>query len=108
MALGAITLNDRAGDVASAPLRADIISFAGDTSYPLGGSLGLEAALAAELGVTPTILAVLPQDCGQYVPAWDFANKKLKVLDGGHATWDEVADTTPLNSTTFNVLVISI
>lgn len=107
MSLGAITLLRRGGDMPSAPLRVDHISFAGDDDYPAGGTAGLEALLAAKLGVTPEILAVVPGDCGQYVPSWDYTNKKMFVRDGGTATWTEVAPAFDLSGTTFNVAVIS-
>lgn len=92
-------------------------SFPGDTSYPTGGTAGADvlaalktaiktaAAAAGDANVRGiegvTIKEIIPGDCGQYVPSW--TGGKLKVRDGGHATWDEVANTTALNGTTFNV-----
>lgn len=96
-------------------------SFAGDGAYPTGGTLvaNVLAALVlaiktAELGasdtlvrgvMTPTIMDVIPGDCGQYVPMWVTAG--LKVRDGGHATWDEVGAATDLSATTFNVTLVT-
>lgn len=97
------------------------ISFAGDTSYPTGGTLlftaYIEAAIAAAAAAAGdanvrgpmdlTIIDVLPGHCGQYVPSFDAAADSLLVQDGGHATWNEVTGTTALNGTTFNLVVIA-
>lgn len=97
-----------------------LIEFDGDSSYPTGGTadftafvnaiIAAAAAAAGDANVrgpeTMTVVAVIPQDCGQYVPNFDIANDKLFVRDGGHATWDEVANTTDLHTTKFNVLVV--
>jgi hypothetical protein len=108
MALGTITVVKRSGDAASAPLRIDSIQFAGDSTYPAGGSTGLETLLAAKLGITPEIVAVIPGHCGQYIPTWDITNKKLFVRDGADmkTPWGEVAPG-DLSGTTFNVAVVS-
>jgi hypothetical protein len=110
MALGVITVVKRSGDAASAPLRIDSIQFAGDSAYPAGGSAGLEALLAAKLGVTPEIVAVIPGHCGQYIPSWDITNKKLFVRDSQDikTPWGEVGPAPfDLSGTTFNIAVIS-
>lgn len=96
-------------------------SFAGDGAYPTGGTLvadvlaKLMAAIkTAELAAsdtlvrgvpTPTIIDVIPGDCGQYAPMWVTAG--LKVRDGGHATWDEVTAAGDLSATTFNVTFVT-
>ena len=96
-------------------------SFAGDGSYPTHGttSAAVTAALVLDIktaelaatdtnvrGVTnPTIMDVIPGDCGQYVPMWTAIG--LKVRDGGHATWNEVGNGTNLAGTTFNVTFVA-
>lgn len=97
-----------------------LIEFDGDDDYATGGTADFTAFLNALIKTTAaaqsdsnvrgaeamTILAVTPQDCGQYVPNFDVANDKLFVRDGGHATWDEVAATTDLSTTKFHVVVV--
>lgn len=115
MALGTMTIVE-ATKKAGAP-KVYAVSFDGDDSYPTGGSTDAETALntaikAAAVAATDKyvrgnenvqIVGILDSDCGQYVPWWDAANNKLKVRDGGHATWDEAANEADLSSTTFNV-----
>lgn len=97
-----------------------LMSFLGDTSYPTGGTAGFNALVRAAIKakhVAATdalvrgaeqvaVMAVVPQNCGQYIPSYDYTNDKLFVQDGGSATLAEVAGTTALNGTTFKVLVI--
>jgi len=96
------------------------IEFDGDTSYPTGGTADFQdfvrdiveaaAAAASDSNVRGAqsleIVDIVPGDCGQYVPSYDKTNDKLFVRDGGSATWAEVANTTPLNGTKFNVTVL--
>ena len=95
-------------------------SFAGDASYPTGGTAGADVLAALKLAIKTaaaaagdanvraiegvTIKEILPGDCGQYVPSW--TSGKLKVRDGGHATWNEVGNGTNLSGTAFNVTFI--
>ena len=118
MATGTITINAR---VDEGRLKMFKCSFVGDTSYSTGGSEGVAtllqtaiktaAAAAGDANVRGieqvAIVDVIPGDCGQYVPSWDYANRKLKVLDGGNATWDEVAGAVALDGTTFNMTFIT-
>lgn len=116
MAQGTITIIDMVelgGGVAE--IKA---SFPGDTAYPTNGTLAANVSAALELAVKTlelakgdanvraprdiTIYDVVHGDCGQYVPVWTAVG--LKVLDGGHATRDEVANGVALNGTTMNVL----
>ncbi len=107
MTIGAITRADYAGQKVQSPVFIDRISFAGDTSYPTGGTPDFEDLVQAKVGDSREIIDIIPGNCGQYIPSYDKTNDKLLVLDGGTATWTEVANTTPLNGTTFNVTVIS-
>lgn len=95
------------------------ISFDGDDSYPTDGTpdftvfvesiLAAIAAAASDKNVRGVenyeIVDISAGDCGQYVPSYDKANDNLFVRDGGDASWSEVADTTDLSTTTFNVTV---
>jgi len=118
MSLGTITIE-------SVKLRKDggqviRMSFAGDDSYPTGGTATFSAlvktavatahAAAGDANVrgyeSLAIQGVIPQDCGQYVPSYDKANDKLFVRDGGSATWAEVGSGVSLAGTTFNVLAL--
>jgi hypothetical protein len=105
MALGTITVKKRGGDISSAPLRADKISFAGDSTYPAGGTAGIKALVSAKLGINVDVIDVIGFG-GQYVLKYDDTNDKLQVFDGGSATW---AEATPgdLSAVAFQALVIS-
>lgn len=118
MALGAITIGSiKELKDGSKMIR---ISFAGDGAYPTGGTATFKDLLqdaieaAAALAVDANVrgrqnvapIAVIPQDCGQYVPSYAAATDKLFVRDGGHATWNEVGNGVNLSGTTFNVLVL--
>jgi hypothetical protein len=98
-----------------------LCSFAGDGAYPTGGTVGADVLAALKLAIKtaelaahdtnvrgpmdPTIIAVVPGDCGQYVPSW--TGGKLKCLDGGHATWNEVGNGVNLSGTTFNLSFVT-
>lgn len=111
MALGTITVGTKAGVAASAPLFAELISFAGDGAYGAGGTAGFKALVEAKVGGSREILAVIGQDCGGYVPVYDKANDKLKVYEGDYdpAAVGPLKEnaTADLSAVTFNVLVIS-
>lgn len=110
MALGTITVIEAAK--APGPLRADIVSIVGDSSYPTGGS-AFDAAIATALGLKNyNVLAVLPVDCKGYVPGYDESSGKLKFYQGDNtnaaaAPGVEVANTTNLSGVTFKVCVLS-
>ncbi len=97
----------------SNPVHFDLISFPGDSLYPTGGTAAFQAFVRTCLNKGAVeIIAVIPQDCGGYVPAYDKANDKLKVYFGDFdpaaaAPLAEVVDTTDLDGVTFRVLVIS-
>lgn len=109
MALGAMTLVKKAGAVASAPVFCDLIQFAGDGQYGAGGTVGFQALMRAKLGDQRTVLAIVGQDCGGYVPVYDLANDKLKVYEQGAVATSPLTETQTANlaGVTFNVLVIS-
>jgi len=108
MAIGAITVSKRVA--APGPLRADVITFTGDTSYPTGGTANFQALVRDALDVGAIdILAVVPIECGGYVPQYDEVTDKLKVYVSAAAAsaLGQVANATSLAATTFKVLVIS-
>jgi hypothetical protein len=102
MAIGAITvLEVTAGD---GPLRADLISFAGDGAYPTGGTANFQTLVRNALGKGRVeIIAVLGQDCGGRTPVYDKALDKLKVYNGT----SEISNATDLSATTFRLVVLS-
>lgn len=120
MTLGAITLGTLEGDKPSAPLFAIDVSFEGDDAYPTGGTPGfeelvrdaIEAANKAKSDKNVrgrqdiTVQCVAGYQAGQYVPYYDAANDKLMVFDGGSATWAQVAATTDLHTTVFNLTLL--
>jgi hypothetical protein len=87
----------------------DVVNFAGDGAYPTGGSVGLLAKMQALYGDTRKPFAVVPLDCGGYVPAYIEATDKLKVYKsaGSAIALAEVANNADLSATTFNLLVLS-
>lgn len=112
MAIGTITSVANAGYVPSQPLCVDLLSFAGDASYPTGGTASFQTSVRNKLGKTVTVLAVLGQDCGGYTPYYDKTNDKLIVYyNNNDAVADgpaiEVPNATNLSGVTFNVLVLS-
>jgi len=111
MAIGAITTTEQTPT--NGPQRMDAISFAGDGAYPTGGTAAFQTTLRAALGVgNVDVVAVIPIDCGGYVPAWDNATGKLKVYHGNNdggadGPLVEVPNATDLSAVTFKVLVVS-
>jgi len=115
MAIGAMTIVNRV-DYGKGEKNFKV-SFAGDGAYPTGGTAGADVLAALRLAIKTaagaagdanvrgseavTIKEIIGSDCGQYEPYW--VGGKLKVLDGGHATRNEVANGTNLAGTTFNV-----
>jgi hypothetical protein len=115
MTIGTITKQAASGGVGDQPssmLFADQFSFTGDSSYPTGGTAGFEAAVRLITKDKRTVVAVLPIDCGGYLPQYDRTNDKLKVYQGDNdnaadAPFIEVANTTNLSGVTFKVLVLA-
>lgn len=119
MALGTITvgtIRERGNGGKLIP-----ISFPGDSSYPTGGTATFTALVEAAIKTAMaalgdanvrgpldlTIVALIPGNCGQYLPSFDAVNDKLFVRDAGHATLDEVTAAVNLSGTTFNVVLIA-
>lgn len=113
MAIGAITLAEKAGD--HGPVFHDVISFAGDGAYPTGGTAAFLAAFQAKVpgkGARDILAIVKAGPCGGYEPVWDNANAKLMVYfadanNAADAPSVEVPNATDLSGVTFRVLVIS-
>lgn len=112
MALGTITVSDFAGRN-NRPVCFDVLSFAGDSSYPTGGTDAFEGLLETALNYQGRkILAVVPIECGGYIPQWDAATGKLKMYYGDNNNASdgaliEVPNTTNLSAVTMKLLVIS-
>lgn len=114
MAIGAITVVDRVDNQID---NAALVSFAGDDSYPTGGTADFQEAIrdaleAYELAKSDanvrgrsnvTILRVSAHECGQYLPWYDATNDKLYVKDGGSATLAEVGNGVSLAAVTFKM-----
>ena len=111
MALGTITKTISAGESATVPLMADLLSFLGDSAYPTGGTTGFKALVQANTLDQRAPIAVIGQQCGGYTPYYDYANDKLLVYYGNFDASDgpliQVPDTTDLSGVTFKVLVLS-
>lgn len=105
MAVGTLvkTLTGQMGN--TSPLQANPISFTGDDAYPTGGTVAFQAKVQALFQDHREIVAVIPGICGGFRPVYDKANDKLVVYAAGGA---EVANTTNLGATTFNMTVISV
>ena len=106
-----ITVADQGGQKQSVPLFADRISFPGEASYPTGGML-LSAGFAEKLKSGRTILGIIAGDCGGFVPVWEPGAGAVKVYyadydAGADGALIEVANTTNLSGTTFNLVVLS-
>ncbi len=118
MTLGAITYGGMTGEKPSTPMFAVDVSFAGDDSYPAGGTPDLNEAvrdaIEAAVAALPdanirgrtnvSIICVAGSDSGQYVPYYDADNDKLFVRDGGSATWAEASG--DLSTTTFKLTLL--
>lgn len=101
------TQTPEGGDMPSAPLYATQAKFVGDSSYPTNGYTGFAALLKAATGRTPTILAVIAQDCGGYLVNYDVVRDAVKIWKGnGTNPGQEVTNGANLSAVTFNVLII--
>jgi hypothetical protein len=97
---------------AQGPIFFTRVHFIGVASYQVGGSTGLLTQLQAEFGDSRKILGIIPQDCGGYVPFYIPATDKFGAYwydptAGAAAALPEVATTTDLHTTTFNLVVMS-
>jgi hypothetical protein len=102
MALGVMTVVEKAnGDGASF---IDVVTFAGDNSYPTGGS-AFEAAFEAKVGHDRQIMAAFGyggDNTVEFVPAAGVGKLKVRAANGA-----EVANATDLSASTFRVTVLS-
>lgn len=92
-------------EATSAQFKADVVTFAGDSSYPTGGTSGVAAAL----GVHPEqLIALIPLSHSGYVWDYDSGVDKLKLYQQSAATGGltEVPNTTNLSATTFRALML--
>jgi hypothetical protein len=110
MAIGAITVVSKTQ--VTGPLNVDQISFAGDGAYPANGTPGFQALVRAALGKgNVTILYLIPQDCGGYIPVYDNVADKLKVYysDNNNAADGPMIEnaTANLSGQTFKITVLS-
>lgn len=103
MALGTMTKVSENHKMASAPIGYLQLTFAGDNSYPTGGTANFEAAVRVAAGKAVDVLFVLKcAACGIYTPIYDKAADKLFVEDDEGV---EVTATTDLSGTSFKLLV---
>lgn len=106
MALGTMTVRSRVGqDRGSNHLKAYRLSFAGDTSYPTGGTASFKSTVESAIGrKLVEIVDVVSGDCGDNRAEHDQANDKLKVRVISTAA--EVGAAVNLSGVTFNVTVL--
>lgn len=106
MAISAFTKIDGHGEDPGAPTFVSSFSFTGDTAYPTGGYAFAAAVAAAYPG--RTLLGIIPQACGGYVPEFVSSNGKLLVRQsaGSAAALSEVPNNTNLSAVTFTILAI--
>jgi hypothetical protein len=104
------TVTDKAMQSPELNVYVDTLSFPGDTSYPTGGTTDFQDFVRAAVGHNVEVLSVLEagSDTGgtpaAFIARYDKANDTLLILDEALA---EVAATTDLSTTTFNLVVIS-
>ena len=87
----------------------DRISFAGDGAYVTGGTPDFDGTIKALLGDDRNVIAVIPGDCGNYLPLYVPAVGATpgKLLARLISTGAEAANAADLSAITFNVIVIS-
>jgi hypothetical protein len=106
MSLGTATVRTRVGhDRGDNLLKAARMSFAGDTSYPTGGTASFKSFVEVALGrKIKEVVDVVSASCGDNRLEYDHANDKLFVRVISTAA--EVANTTNQSATTFNCTVL--
>lgn len=103
MALGTMTKVADLHKMASAPAGYLQMTFAGDGSYPTGGTANFEASVRTACGKAVDVLFVIKcADSGIYTPIYDKAADKLFVEDDEGV---EVSNGVDLSGTSFKILV---
>lgn len=108
MALTAYAKIEEAGLSPSDPNPILVISFTGDSSYPIGGYTAFSTFVATNTARSTNVVAVTgfgDKSGTSYTVQYDAANDTLKVRAG--ATGIELADTTDLSTVAFVVTVWS-
>lgn len=88
----------------TSPTLINPISFAGDSTYPAGGTAAFQAKIQALFEDHREVIAIIPGDCGGFRPVYDKTADTLKVYDTG--TGAEAAG--DLSGTTFNMAVVTV
>lgn len=106
MAIANQTKIAAAGVVPSHALVAFRMSFDGDDAYATGGTANFSTVVheAIEHKAPLTILGVVPENCGAYLPQYDKVADKLLVRQLSDGA--EVAAAADLSGTSFTILVI--
>jgi hypothetical protein len=105
MAISAFTLADSPSGGSTSNVFHDRVTFAGDDAYPTGGTAAFAALIKAQTGDNRTPIIIIAGLCGAFLPQYDVANDKLVVRQLSDGA--EVANTTDLSGTTFNLVVVS-
>lgn len=107
MALASGALTVKTGEAPGAPTFVVSISFDGDDSYPTGGTLAFQQFVRNIVTGTPSleIVDVISGDCGNHKAEYLKGTDALKVRL--ISTGAEVANSTDLSSTTFNLTVLA-
>lgn len=91
----------------SAPVFFDTINFTGDASVSAGGSPNFGAQVKAFFGDNRQVLAVIPGDCGGYIPVYVPSTDKLKYYKSAGSAAALTEATGDLSAVTFNLTVVS-
>jgi hypothetical protein len=104
MTLGAFTLIDEANE-AQGPVFFDRCTLVGDNAYATGGTTGLQALYQAAVKSHRTIMAIIPQFCGDAVPSYDPVTDKLLVQVMSTAA--QAGNGVDLSASTYKFTIIS-
>ncbi len=103
MSLGTITIDNDEGR-SGGPYPLTLMQFAGDDSYPAGGTPNFQQLVRDVFKINLEVVAVLHGECGDCIPTYDKANDKLivRLLSTGQ----EAGAGVNLSGTIFNVVVL--